>query len=205
MNETTDPNSQILLVAIIAFYWAMLSSWSQLLSRRGDEKAKRHPASTWRDGNIEHTSSVDSPLDALREIDTQFDLSAFLHGAKRAYEAILRAYAESDIQTLSRLAGPEVVDAFEREAAGRRDREEVLQLTFIGTREAKVVDAAVEDGTAEIVVRYVSEVVSVTRSADDAIVAGDPLQVVEVIDVWTFACETQSTKRNWMLIATEGE
>jgi hypothetical protein len=33
MNETTDPNSQILLVVIIAFYWAMLSSWSQLLSR----------------------------------------------------------------------------------------------------------------------------------------------------------------------------
>jgi len=31
MNETTDPNSQILLVAIIAFYWAMLSTWGQLL------------------------------------------------------------------------------------------------------------------------------------------------------------------------------
>jgi predicted lipid-binding transport protein (Tim44 family) len=47
--------------------------------------------------------------------------------------------------------------------------------------------------------------VSVTRSANDAVVAGDPRQVVEVIDTWTFACETQPTKRNWMLVATEGE
>ena len=52
---------------------------------------------------------------------------------------------------------------------------------------------------------FVSDVVSVTRSANDAIVAGDPGQIVEVIDTWTFACEIPSTKRNWMLIATEGE
>ncbi|MBZ9811757.1 TIM44-like domain-containing protein [Mesorhizobium sp. ESP-6-2] len=54
-------------------------------------------------------------------------------------------------------------------------------------------------------VRFVSGVVSVTRSANDAIVAGDPQQIVEVIDTWTFSCDTPSTKRNWMLIATEGE
>ncbi|RUU53342.1 Tim44/TimA family putative adaptor protein, partial [Mesorhizobium sp. M2C.T.Ca.TU.002.02.1.1] len=100
---------------------------------------------------------------------------------------------------------PEVLDVFKRDVAGRRDREEMLQLTFIGTREAKVVDAAVEGGTAEIVVRYVSEVVSVTRSADNAIIADDPLQVTEVIDSWTFACHIPSMRRNWMLIATEGE
>lgn len=206
MNESTDPNSQILLVAIIAFYWAMLSSWSQLLSRWSDEnKAKRDAASTRRDGGIERTSFPNTPLGALRDIDPQFDLSAFLRGAKRAYEAILQAYAEGDIQTLRRLAGPEVVDAFEREAAGRRDRGEMLQLTFIGVREAKVVDAVVEDGAAEIVVRYVSEVISVTRSADDAIVAGNPQRIVEVIDSWTFACDIPSTRRNWMLIATDGE
>ncbi|WP_192248787.1 Tim44/TimA family putative adaptor protein [Mesorhizobium silamurunense] len=205
MNETADANSQILLVAIIAFYWAMLGSWSQLLSRWNDERAKRDAASTRWDGSTEHTSSVDTPQNALREIDPDFDLAAFLDGAKRAYEAILQAYADSDIQALKRLVGPEVLEEFEREIAGRRDRQEMLQLTVIVTREAKVVDAFKEDGAAEIVVRYVSDVVSVTRSANDAVVAGDPRQIVEVIDTWTFACEIPSTQRNWILIATEGE
>jgi len=198
MNETTDPNNQILLVAIIAFYWAMLGSWSQLLSRWHDESGK--PAAP-PEGAIEPTSSPDS----LREIDPQFGLAAFLDGAKRAYESILQAYADGDIQALNRLVGPDVLDVFEREIAGRRDRQETLQFTFVGTRYAKIVDAFVADGTAEIVVRYVSDMVSVTRASNDAIVAGDPRQIVEVTDIWTFACETRSTKRNWMLVATEGE
>ncbi|RWL12858.1 MAG: hypothetical protein E5X83_27215 [Mesorhizobium sp.] len=81
----------------------------------------------------------------------------------------------------------------------------MLRLTFIGTSKAKVVDALEDDGTSEIAVRFVSDVVTVTRSADGEIVAGDPQQIVEVIDTWTFACETPSSGRNWMLIATEGE
>ncbi|RUV44323.1 MAG: Tim44 domain-containing protein [Mesorhizobium sp.] len=205
MSETSDPTSQILLVAILALYWAMLGSWSQLLSRWNDERAKRDTAAARRDESAEHTSCADMSQDALRKIDPDFDLAAFLAGARRAYEAILRAFAESDIQTLQRLVGPEVLDAFERDIVGRRDRQEMLELTFIRTDETKVVDAFVENGTAEIVVRYVSDVVGVTRSADNAVVAGDPWEIVEMIDTWTFACQTQSRKRNWMLIATEGE
>ncbi|SJM34645.1 Tim44/TimA family putative adaptor protein [Mesorhizobium delmotii] len=206
MNETTDPNNQILIVAIIAFYLALLGSWSQLLPRSGDDKTKRDDAPTkQRTGSSENTSSADTPLDVIREIDPNFDLAAFLAGAKTAYEFILRAYADGDIQTLKRLVEPEVLDTFERAIAGRRVREETLQLTFIGTSEAKIVDAFEEDGTAEIAVRFVSDMVSATRSANDVIVAGDPQQIVEVIDTWTFACETPSTRRNWMLLATEGE
>lgn len=199
MNETTDPNNQILLVAIIALYWAMLSSWNQLLSRRNDERAKRPTPSATLDVAIAPTISLDS----LREIDPQFGPASFLEGAKRAYEAILQAYAEGNIQALDHLVGPEVLDVFKREVAGRRDRQETLQLTFIGTRAAEIIDVFVEDNAAEIVVRYVSDMISVTRSANDAIAAGDPRQIVEVTDIWTFACELRSAKRNWLLIATE--
>lgn len=200
MNETTDPNNQILVMAIIAFYWALLSSWGQRQSRPGEDKAKRDQ----RTGSNENTSSGNTPLDVIRKIDPSFDPARFLAGAKAAYEVVLLAYASGDIQTLKRLVGQEVLDTFERAIVERRGREEKLQLTFIGTNEAKVVDAFELGDTAEIAVRFVSDLVSVTRSASDAIVAGDPQQIVEVIDTWTFACEIQSKKRNWMLIATEG-
>lgn len=206
MNETTDPNSQILIVVIIAFYWALLGSWSQLLPRSREDTTKRDDMPTeQRTGSSENTSSADTPLDVIREIDPNFDLAAFLAGAKTAYEIVLLAYADGDLQTLKRLVGPEVLDTFEQAIVERRDREEMLQLTFIGTSEAKVVDALEQEGTAEIAVRFVSDLVSVTRAANDAIVAGHPRQIVEVVDTWTFACEIPSTKRNWMLIATEGE
>ncbi|WP_051334236.1 Tim44/TimA family putative adaptor protein [Mesorhizobium sp. WSM3224] len=206
MNETTDPNNQILLVGIIAFYWALLSSWGLTQPRQGNDKAKRDDAPTsQRSDSDERRAAADTSLDGIRKIDPDFDVAAFLAGAKAAYETILRAYADSDIQTLKRLVGPEVLDAFELAIAGRRDRKETLHLTFIGTSEAKIVDTLEEDGAAEIVVRYVSELVSVTRSVNNEIVAGDPEQIVGVIDRWTFACETRSMKRNWMLVATSGE
>ncbi|MER9668000.1 Tim44/TimA family putative adaptor protein [Mesorhizobium sp. M0203] len=206
MNETTDPNNQILLVAIVAFYWALLRRWDQLLPRSGEDKTKRGDAVTeQRSGVADYSSSAGQPVDVIRDIDPNFDLAAFLAGARTAYEVILQAYADGDIQTFKRLVGPEVLETFERTIAGRRDREETLQLTLIGMSEAKVIDALEENGTAEIAVRFVSEVVSVTCSANDSVVAGDPTLIVEVIDTWTFARETQSTKRDWMLIATEGD
>ncbi|MER9180316.1 Tim44/TimA family putative adaptor protein [Mesorhizobium sp. M0767] len=206
MNETTDPNNQILLVAIVAFYWALLGCWDQLLPRSGEDKTKRGDAVTeQRSGVADYSSSAGQPVDVIRDIDPNFDLAAFLAGATTAYEVILQAYADGDIQTFKRLVGPEVLETFERTIAGRRDREETLQLTLIGMSEAKVIDALEENGTVEIAVRFVSEVVSVTCSANDSVVAGDPKLIVEVIDTWTFARETQSTKRDWMLIATEGD
>ena len=203
MNETTDPNNHILLVAIIAVYWAwaILGNWGRRQPRPGEDKAKREDAPTGqRAGNIQDTTSCAVPLNVIREIDP----AAFLAGAKAAYEVIVLAYADSDIQILKRHVGPEVLETFERAIAERRDREETLEVTFIGTSEATVVSAVEEDDTTEIAVRFVSEMVSVTRSAKDAIVAGDPQQIIEVIDEWTFASDTQSRKRNWMLIATEG-
>ena len=205
MNETTDPNNQILLMAIIAFYWALLGSWGKRQSGPGEDKTKRDYAPTdQRTGSNEITSSGDTPLEVIRKSDPSFDPATFLAGAKAAYEVVLLAYASADIRTLKRLVGPEVLDIFEQAIAGRRDREETLQLTFIGMREATVVSVLEEDATAEISVRFVSNVFIVTRSANNAIVSGDPQQIIEVIDTWTFASDIQSRKRNWMLIATDG-
>nr|WIE91349.1 Tim44/TimA family putative adaptor protein [Mesorhizobium sp. WSM4875] len=205
MHETTDPNNQILMMAIIAFYWAWLASWGQRQSRPGEDKANRQDSPTeQRVRGNENNSSLDTPLDVIREMDPDFDLAAFLAGAKAAYEVILLAYANGDIQTLKRFVGPEVLDIFERAAAARRDREEILQLTFIGMQEATVVSAFDEEGTTEIAVRFVSDVVTVTRSANNEVISGDPQQIIEVIDTWTFAYDIRSGKRDWILIATEG-
>ncbi|TPN57368.1 MULTISPECIES: TIM44-like domain-containing protein [unclassified Mesorhizobium] len=103
MNETTDPNSHMLLLGIVAFYWALLSTWGQTQPRQGNDKAKRDDAPTGqRNDSDERRASADIFLDGIRKIDPDFDVAAFLAGAKTAYETILRAYADSDIQTLKR-------------------------------------------------------------------------------------------------------
>ncbi len=64
-------------------------------------------------------------------------------------------------------------------------------------------DANLRSGTAQVTVRFLSKLISVTRDRDGAVVDGNPEKVVDVIDLWTFARATNSRNPNWKLVATE--
>lgn len=142
-------------------------------------------------------------LGSIREIDANFDMALFMTGAKNAYEAVLHAYAEGDISVLRGLLGTDVLDSFERAILGREARGEKLELTLVRLSEAAPVDAFNQGKNIEIVVRFVADIISATRSADDRIIEGDPMQIFEMRDVWTFQHDAQSRDPVWRLIATD--
>jgi predicted lipid-binding transport protein (Tim44 family) len=197
MGETSDLGSHILVVAIIAFYWALLSNWSRLMLPRDDEGGKAEDAPA-------RPTGATSSLAAIREPEGKFDDAAFLAGAKRAFEIVLRAFADGDIESVKPLLAPDVFETFARAITGRRDRKETLQLTFIGLKEAAIAGIHDTREATEITVRFVSEVISATRDADGGIAAGDPERIVETIDTWTFARPAGSKNPDWRLIATDG-
>ena len=51
--------------------------------------------------------------------------------------------------------------------------------------------------------RFVSQLVSVTRDRSGAVIDGSPDKVTDVTDVWTFAHDMSSRDPNWKLVATE--
>ena len=51
-------------------------------------------------------------------------------------------------------------------------------------------------------VKFVSEQISAVYDASGAVVDGNPTQVTEVTDFWTFARDTRSADPNWALVAT---
>ncbi len=57
--------------------------------------------------------------------------------------------------------------------------------------------------TAQITVRFISQIISVTRDGAGNVIDGSPDKVTEVIDVWTFARDISSRDPNWKLVATE--
>ena len=66
-----------------------------------------------------------------------------------------------------------------------------------------IIEAEIKDRQAFVTVKFVSELISVTRDADGEVVEGDPKKVREVTDIWTFAREVASRNPNWKLVATE--
>ncbi len=156
---------------------------------------------------LERYAKKDSPLSksltALIKADPSFDPAQFLDGAKAAYEMVVGAFAEGDVKTLEQLLGEDVLEGFTRAIAEREQRGETLTSTLVGIDKADIIEAEIKDRQAFVTVKFVSELISVTRDADGEVVEGDPKKVREVTDIWTFAREVASRNPNWKLVATE--
>ena len=68
---------------------------------------------------------------------------------------------------------------------------------------ADIAGAEVRGRAAQVTVRFVSQLVSVTRDRSGSVIDGAPDKVTDVTDVWTFARDVSSRDPNWKLVATE--
>jgi predicted lipid-binding transport protein (Tim44 family) len=149
----------------------------------------------------------DSPLrqslTQLLRVDPGFSPEPFLDGAKAAYEMIVMAYADGDRPMLRQLLGDDVYEGFETAIEEREKRVERVESTLIGIDRADIIEAEIKGRVAYVTVKFVSELISVTRDAEGEAVEGDPKKQREVTDIWTFSRDTSSTNPNWKLVATE--
>jgi len=143
-------------------------------------------------------------LDAIAAGDAEFDGAHFIAGARAAYEMIVTAFADGDRRTLKNLLSPEVYDGFDHAIGAREKKGEKVETRFVAIDSADITHAEMRGRVAQLTVRFVSQLVSVTRDKDGAVIDGSPDKVTDVTDVWTFARDISSRDPNWKLVATEG-
>jgi predicted lipid-binding transport protein (Tim44 family) len=148
-------------------------------------------------------SPVAVGLDAIVAADATFDAKHFLTGARAAYEMIVNAYAEGDRRSLKDLLSREVYEGFDTAIAEREKRGETVESRFVSIDKAEISAAEMRARTMQITVRFVSQLVSVTRDKDGNAIDGSADKVTDVTDVWTFARDISSRDPNWKLVATE--
>ena len=136
--------------------------------------------------------------------DPRFDAQHFVTGARAAYEMIVMAYAEGDRRSLKNLLSREVYEGFETAIREREDRGEKRRNPLRGDRQVRYHRLPrCADARAQVTLRFVSQLVSVTRDKAGNVIDGNPEKVTEVTDVWTFARDVSSRDPNWKLVATE--
>ena len=148
-------------------------------------------------------SALAAGLDALVREDKTFDPQHFLTGARAAYDMIVTAYAAGDRRQLKTLLGREVYDGFEAAIKDREGRGETVETRFVSIDGADLIGAEMRGKTAQVTVRFQSQLVSVTRDKAGNVIDGNPDKVTDVTDVWTFARDASSRDPNWKLVATE--
>ncbi len=127
----------------------------------------------------------------------------FITGARSAYEMIVTAYAQGDRRALKDLLAKDVYEGFDSVIREREQRGETAEARFVSIDAADIIGAEQRGGTAQVTMRFVSQLVSVTRDKAGNVVDGNAEKVSDVTDVWTFARDVTSRDPNWKLVATE--
>jgi predicted lipid-binding transport protein (Tim44 family) len=177
------------------------------LPGRGAEKAPEivqpaEPSERWK-GLAQPGTPLAAGFDAILADDKTFDPKNFIAGARAAYEMIVNAYAEGDRRTLKNLLSREVYEGFESVIRERETRGETAETKFVSIDATDITAAEMRGRTAQITVRFISQLISVIRDKSGNVIDGSAEKVTEVTDVWTFARDISSRDPNWKLVATE--
>ncbi len=142
-------------------------------------------------------------LDALRQIDRNFNEKEFISGASAAFKMILTAYAEGDLAQLKQLLGYDLLQSFTTSIQSRVAAKESLSITLEDIREVSVLNISVIDQVASITVHFHSIQTRVAKDENDRPLESEDVGASEFTDIWTFERDLTSSDPNWKLIETE--
>ena len=184
----------IVLLAIVA--GIIILRLRNVLGKGAEDSAVRAKKLVVVDAQFEdaNSSTVEENTN-LRE----FKEDVFLKGAQAAYEMIVNAFAAADKKTLKDLTSPEVYKSFVGVLDERKNKKYVNQFTFIGIKKAKIENIDKKESFYTVKTRFVSEIISCVKDANNNIIEGGPEEIQTVNDVWSFSRDLNSDDPTWHL------
>ncbi|NNF24199.1 MAG: Tim44 domain-containing protein [Rhodobacteraceae bacterium] len=154
--------------------------------------------------HVEDGSESAKALAAMKMAEPGFNVREFLEGARGAYEMILMAFENGDLDDVRGFLSDDVAETFDEVIQMRIDQGLTVEARFAGVREMTLTNATLDrdSSEADISVKFVGELMSVVKNAEGDVVEGSPDQIKRQKDVWTFSRKMGVDDPNWILVAT---
>ena len=142
----------------------------------------------------------------MKRVDRDFTVADFSHGARAAYEMIVMAYENGDLDTLRQYLSPEVYEPFAAAIEARKAKGYTVEASFAGVREVKLADArfdpATQRGRHHHALRRRADLGGARPRGPHR--RGRAERAQAAADVWTFTRDMASDNPNWLLTGTGG-
>lgn len=148
------------------------------------------------------SSDVRAGVVAIRGRDAQFDVEAFLEGAKSAFEMVIDAFNTHDRDTLRMLLAGDVYHNFEAVLAEQDASGRAAHTTLVAIRRADIVEASLTGSVARVAVAFESTQIHLVKDKDDTILEGNVSAEERVEDRWVFTRDTRSSAPDWKISET---
>lgn len=141
-------------------------------------------------------------LKNMRNVDPDFSADEFLHGARAAFEMIIKAFNDRDHDTLKMLLDQDTYESF-RDVIATQEAQNVKHVTtLVAIQKAEIKHATLSGKKARITVEFVSDQIHLVRDANGNITQGNPSDVDTIADEWVFERDLNSSSPNWLIIET---
>ena len=214
MNFLSDP---ITLVALVISALAGFKLW-QILGRNNEvpqpddslrpspmdlelKAAELPPRVIWQ-GFAPEQSPLALGLQSIADRNTEFDTARFMQNAGTAYETILNAFANGEIDKLEPLLSKSTLEVFAQEIQRRKQAGEVSVFKFVRLIDSNLQKAEIIGSAAQLTVAFKAELVSALKSATGALISGDEKAIAQVKEIWIFACQLDQNPMRWHLAET---
>ena len=141
----------------------------------------------------------------FNDIDHHFDEAGFLDGAARAYEMILKAFANDDLTDVRGFLSDDVAAGFEEAIAARQAAGQKLETRILRLDRPALDDAEVEGDKVRLDVRLRAEIISASYLADGVLDEDNLPPPTTSLDIWSFEGTHNSANPNWQLVATRAD
>ena len=153
---------------------------------------------------VEENSRSAEVFKKIKEFDSDFSVNKFVSGAKVAYEIILMAFENGDIEKLGTLLEKKVLKSFNSVIEKRKKDGFVVDAKFIGMRDIRIIDASFSEKTkiADITLSFKSEFSTVVKDEKGTIIEGHPDEIKKQKDTWVFTKNISEENPIWLLKST---
>ena len=153
---------------------------------------------------VEESSKSADAFKKMKEFDNDFSVNKFVSGAKMAYEIILMAFENGDLEKLKNLLEKKVLQSFKSVIDKRRKDGFVVDAKFIGMRDIRIINATFSQKTkiADVTLTFKSEITTVVKDSKGNIVEGHPDEIKKQKDTWVFTKNLSEKTPIWLLKST---
>ena len=154
---------------------------------------------------VEENSESFKTLTNMKTVEEGWMVSHFVSGAKLAYEEILMAFENGDLNKIKKMSSNQVYLTFKDVIDDRNKKGLKVEATFGGVRDIRIKEVKLNKKNLEanITMIFRCDISYSIKDKNDKLIEGGSDNIKKQKDVWTFARKMNSDVPNWYLVKTE--
>jgi predicted lipid-binding transport protein (Tim44 family) len=141
-----------------------------------------------------------SAFTLIHSYDNNFSEEHFIHGAKKFFEIIIKAFGDKDKSYLKTLMSVDVYEKFLQQLDKAQEKQQTIEKILVSIKEIEIIEANVKDKQASMVIKFISEQINLIRDVAGNIIQGDPSEVEVLEDVWQLSRNLENKNPHWLLV-----